>query len=293
MLNYTNQVDTGYAVGNNCAITNTPSNANFFISESGSAGEWRKTNWVFAFNTFYALMSANSVNPLFFTMNNGAIESNYWGGAFVGNIIEAWNGTNGNALVNIAADSATGHVDNIILWNNVVTGQRCNLAYNDINTGTYSRYNWSILNNLFDDDNIKTDTFTGSGANGNRIGNWPVVFGVGQNGNWRGELVGSGSGGGAYVGIQGFLQEFVGMNSVWLAAVTNTIYQYVNPQAWNGNNGGFGQGGGSYRLKSTSPVFNFPTSWVLPFDIEGRTRSAVDPPGAHVAGNLKQAPIGF
>lgn len=47
-------------------------------------------------------------------------------------------------------------------------------------------------------------------------------------------------------------------------------------------------GGGDYRLLNDSPVFRLKTAKVLPFDIEGKPRSAIDPPGPYSAGNPKK-----
>ena len=50
---------------------------------------------------------------------------------------------------------------------------------------------WSMRGNLFEDGNIKTDTFTT--GNGARIGNWPAVWGVGSSGECMGrEFLGRG-----------------------------------------------------------------------------------------------------
>lgn len=280
---WTNQITFHNFIGNLHELTNYIHVANAFLSSTGGAGDFSKTNWIFAFNRWYGWMSANAVNPIFISYNQGT-EVNYWGGAIVQNVVEAWNGTNGNATLQIAADSATGAaVNNILVWHNTIVGQRANLCYNDTGTVSYQRDNWSIQGNAFDDDNVKSDTF--GTPNAARIGNWQCLYGVGHAGNRRGEIVGDGG----TVGASSLINEFIGLSSVWQTSLTNTLYRYTASGAWNGNAGGFGAGGGNYRLLNDSPFFrNSIQNWILPYDLEGVPRGRIDPPGAYSSGNTRK-----
>src|SRR6185369_3273648 len=153
-----------------------------------------------AFNKWFALTNNGNVPLSMFnttTLTNGA--------ALVANIFE-FNATNNasQALANIAADSSTGNVSNMIVWNNAFLGERTSIAYNETGSTPLYRYNWSVKNNIADDINIKSDTFPT--ANAARIGNWPVLYGVGCFGNFWAEkanMPASGS----------FFQECTGISS--------------------------------------------------------------------------------
>ena len=94
--------------------------------------------------------------------------------AFVGNVIEKTAGT--SPALQIGADGVTTDCDNILILYNTITGERCNLAYNDSGTvGSHRRW-WRIEGNTFRDFNIKSDLF--GTVNANRTGNWPIGYGV-------------------------------------------------------------------------------------------------------------------
>jgi hypothetical protein len=50
--------------------------------------------------------------------------------------------------------------------------------------------------------------------------------------------------------------------------------------------GTVGAGNGNYKLNGMSPLsqFGWKSSWVLPYDLDGAQRSALDPPGAFAVG---------
>lgn len=278
---YTNTVSALTIIGNYQADTNADPTTAQFITSTGRAGDYAKSNWVFAFNRILGFRSDSTLNPIAIQYNSGG-ETNSHGGAFVQNVIEHWKGQGGNASVYIAADSATGpHINNILIWRNTVAGQRVNIGYNDSGSAPYYRDWWSQVGNSWDDDNIKTDDFGGS-PSAARIGNWNLVWSVESSGSYRGEIVGTNG----TIGAQGFVAEFVGMGSFWQTVQTNAIKRYVDSGAYNGDQPGHGFG--NYRLRSDSPLFRLTGKWVLPGDIEGNPRSVIDPPGAYSAGNVKK-----
>ena len=93
------------------------------------------------------------------------------GHAYVANIVEV-TASGSQPVVTIAADTTQQNCDNVILWHNVVVGQRTNYGYNDNSSGRGTRNNWSQVGNLYGSANIKTDDFGGS-ENALNILNWP------------------------------------------------------------------------------------------------------------------------
>jgi hypothetical protein len=112
------------------------------------------------------------------------------------------------------------------------------------------------------------------GKDGHRVGNWPVLFGVGSVGNIYAETSGVTASG-------SFLSEFVGLSSFQPAGTTpsGNWLQFENPGCFDGVN--LGSGAGDYHLRATSPAFNLGRELLLPYDIDGRIRTPNDPPGAY------------
>lgn len=219
------------------------------------------------------------------------------GFAVIQNVVEIT--TTAFSCTRIAADASIGNpVNNIMLWHNTMVGDRANVGYND-GTGAGSasiaipRKFWSLKNNIFDDANIKADTFgTPDGA---RIGNWSNLYGVGYSGNLNGELSGISAGG-------QFYHEFMGLSSDQPTptggtqppqgtARAVTYPKFVNRQSYNGTT--TGAGGGDYRVAGDSPAVGLSIDWVLPYDIAGNARTAADPVGAYSASNQVLISSGF
>lgn len=233
---------------------------------------------IFAFNYL-----ARGTNNNAAAVKIGQGRTNAVGAAIVCNLFEQA-GTVTQPALQVASDDSTATsqtADNVILWHNTATGQRVNLAYCDTTTATPSRALWSMRGNVFEDGNIKTDTFTT--ANGARIGNWPAVWGVGSSGNVWAENFSAGASG-------SFVPEFVGLNSYLptltagtpISSGTNAVtwIRFVDRQSYVGTGGAAAAGFGTYRLHSDSPVVHRESDWVIPFDITGNARGAGDPPGA-------------
>jgi hypothetical protein len=79
-------------------------------------------------------------------------------------------------------DGNTTTAQQIVFWHNTVTGQRLNLCYNETTTVSYLKNNVSFMFNALAGGtaaggvNIKTDNF--GTPNGNRVGNWAILYGV-------------------------------------------------------------------------------------------------------------------
>lgn len=181
-------------------------------------------------------------------------------------------------LLQFAADGATNTpVDNVLIWHNVMVGQRLNMAYNDTGAAAYLRHYWSVKNNIADDNNIKADTFVHptDGASGARVGNWPQLFGAGNSGNLFAETVGIGAAG-------EFQHEYAGRSSVQPAGTSTLAYiGFVNRQSYDGTSAG--AGGGDYHLDNGSPAEGLAVDWLLSHDLDGNPRTAADDAGVYAA----------
>lgn len=117
-------------------------------------------NMVVAYNRITA---GNTSAPII----SGGFNTNAHGSAFVQNVVENCN--NSSPAMQIAADASNTDANNILIFHNVIVGQRCSLAYNEYGVLPYARLNWFVKNNIIDDLNIKTDTYTGNTATATRV----------------------------------------------------------------------------------------------------------------------------
>lgn len=221
------------------------------------------------------------------------------GMAVVQNLIEQVANTS-QPLLQLASDGSKDNpVNNVIVWHNVITGQRSNFAYDEIAPDNITpvaptpRYLWSVKNNIADDMNTKHDVFEGpdlSGvkykANGGKVGAWPVLYGVGHSGNLFAETVAIGAPG-------TFAHEFPGIKSrqgdnvltrggagdINVGSTATGYVQFVSRAAFDGTTAG--AGGGSYALQSGSPAKGLARDWLLPFDLAGAARVGAGDPGAY------------
>ena len=139
--------------------TNT-TNVNFIDDSSVGTGCPTLTNQVFAFNRW---TGTSSGSPL---LRLRASSAENHGIAIVQNIIEQTGASQPTAQV--AGDASSTVCNNVIIHHNVFVGQRANLAYNEYGAIGLARNNWSVKNNLFDDFNIKSDTYNGTSATATR-----------------------------------------------------------------------------------------------------------------------------
>lgn len=262
-------------VGNQCTFTNA---TNVRIKTGLSGAPFTMDETILAYNK---LLGMNCNNAGCVTLWSGS-ENLLRGAAVVQNIFE--NISPQDVVLGIHPDSSTGNVTNVMLWSNVIVGERCNLAYNDIGTSPAWCVLWSVKNNIWDDYNIKSDTFEGtSGPQGARVGNWANAWGVGFSGNANLERIKMPGGG-------GFLNYFIGLNS-FQPAISNgdppncvptapEFAQWVHYSAWSGSSTN-GMGNGFYQMQAASPIAtSWHPDWALPFDIAGGRRSPSDPAGA-------------
>lgn len=222
--------------------------------------------------------------------------------AVIQNLLEGTPSTS-QPLLQIAADGSTGKpVNNVLMWHNTLVGQRANLGYNEVDTsqgggGLAYRLGWSLKNNVFDDINIKTDTFAGSGfvAEGVKVGNWALLYGVGCSGQFDNETSGIGA-----PGTFGF--EFPGVRSdqptptpgtqpITSGTRAATYPQFVDRKSFDGVSAG--TGGGNYRPQATSPLAGLQRDMVLAYDLAGDPRIALDAVGAYAMSRSLLVALGF
>jgi hypothetical protein len=186
------------------------------------------------------------------------------GGAIVQNVFEV-NQSNGtpNLMFTYAGEGETDNTpgDNIIYWHNTRVGGRCGTAYNSAGSIVKYRRFWSWKNSYDDSYGIKADTF--GTPNAARIGNWPVLYGVGHTGNVDAEINGTGTEG-------SFPNDFPGISCRQQTTGQSTAtFPFVNRASYTGSNGA---GGGDYTLTEASPTTAI--DWLLPYDLAGNARSA-------------------
>lgn len=261
-------------IGNLHDITNSQSGA-FHINEFSGQTQPRADGTIVAFNRVLGFVASDKVFGFGYATNQT------FGIAFVQNLVEWWNSSQSPGIGLCADASTSTDVENVLLWNNTIVGTRGNLDYNETGSTALWRSKRSKKNNNWDDDNIKSDLFTT--ANGNRIGNWSEVWGVGHSGNFLGNV--------NNIGAQGFSHTnsggLPGLNSIETETSLAVNYQqFVANNAYSG--AANGPGFGTYRMKSTSPLIMNNCEWLLPYDIEGNARGGFDPPGAYASASPRK-----
>lgn len=202
----------------------------------------------------------------YYSISNGAVIAN--------NIFEATTNNTASCAFQIATTDVNAFT-NVIVLNNSFFGTKSLMFYNDSGSNAYWRVDCSVVNNVYDDYNIKTDDFGGS-EDGGRVGNWGEIYGAGYWGNAFLETTSIGAPG-------SFEGEFYG---VWTWGTTTFDTSSTNYPMWlfrkaNDAVGSVQAGGGDYRLYSASPLFQRnKTRWALRHDVRGLVRGAGDPPGA-------------
>jgi len=183
---------------------------------------------------------------------------------------------------------------NIIVWNNTILARYHPPFNHSSNTVQYSAL-YSHVGNLIDDFEIDTDgSLSGAtqNADNRRTNRWNLIYGVGTVGNAYAELNAQ-NGNPESQGTTGSY-GFIGLSTgYWATNNSGNVWKYVRFASMVGTT--TGNGNGNYRLQSHSTLFNdVPlgmAGWVLPYDIDGRSRGPTDPPGAFTSGNAKQAPV--
>jgi len=245
----------GYFVtGNRMSLV---TNGRFLLSDVSGQTAPGHNNAIHAFN-FISSSGTNSL--LAFDIGEDLIAKTH-GTAIVQNVFERSSGT--ASVVQISADGSTlDNTNNVLVWHNIIAGDRINVAYNDINlneVGPLYRRSWSFIGNVYDDYNIVTDIDTHGGtADADRYGNHGVIHGTGSLANVNLNRAGA----------AGYTNKFYGLYSTNL---DNANPYYVSDNSVEGAGGG----GGDYHLSSAdSPLVPIiPTNYaVLPYDLEGYPR---------------------
>jgi len=223
---------------------------------------------IWAFNTLY-----NTDASSFSLINIGGPsasrpQANGW--ALVQNIFEDSGVTGTQGLLGLSNDGNTNRTENFIVWHNTVVGQRMNSFYNDSGTDAVLKHHCSVVGNLMEDANIKTDVFATSS---NNVGNWACLYGVGDAGNFLGNIAG--------VGDSTFTRDWPGIASIESASGTSFATNYVAFVRRAAASSVAGAGNGDYRLAAGSVLDPVQTRNVLPYDIEGNSRAVTNRPGAY------------
>lgn len=260
---------TGSSVMSNSLLLTDIANALYATTDGG----------IIAFNEFYGIQIAASES-----FSLGVAVPMTHGYAFVQNMFEAANNivaSGGANLIFVASSegsTANTPIDNVIHWHNALIGGRCGHDYCSHASTVKQREFHSVVGLVIDSWGMKTDNFVGA-ENGNNTGNWGCDYGVGWSGNADLQTTGTGT--------NSFPNEVYGLNAFEASSNTPSYPQFVNRAAFDGTNNGAGDG--NYRYQSNSPLFNMVSMvQVLPWDIEGRPRSLIDPPGPFCAGNPRK-----
>lgn len=250
---------------------------------------------IFAYNRLQYLAAAARGSPVDLYKSGETFERGGGSGVdcdglvIAGNLLEIHRSSNltGMPVLAIAWGSmnqpTVNRVNNVLIWNNTLVGNRCNLGEDPAGSGTHGggvpndRCLWSVKNNWFSSANTKHDTEYHQ--DGGRIYGWPILFGVGWAGNW--DYRGSYDCGWRFLvaGTPGFQPRDCDN------ARTNQP-AFVRFAAF----GGYGTepncaGGGDYHLLPTSPGIDYgtsaPSQQVLPFDLDGLPRYSGGAIGAY------------
>jgi hypothetical protein len=127
-----------------------------FISGSSLPNSGQLKNNIVAYNIW-----CNAQNPIL-NYRTSPTAADLSGLAIVQNVFET-RASSSSPLFQIHADGAlTTPVNDVILFNNVIVGQRSNLGYNDHGSVLTELLNWYSVGNIFQDLNVKSDTFNGN-----------------------------------------------------------------------------------------------------------------------------------
>jgi len=233
-------------------------------------------NTVVAYNKIVGTPGANTTLML----RQGTADAH--GVAVIQNLIEITTNSSLPAF-QCAADLTTlTPVNNALIWHNVVVGARTSLAYNEVGATLAVRLGWSVRNNIFDDVNVKSDTFPT--ADTARVGNWSTLYGCGCSGNLHAEIALGVGAPGAFLfempGVKSYQPVASGQPPAGPANVIGFI-GFKDRRSYNGSTNG--AGGGDYHLTGGSPAIALQHEYVLPFDLAGDPRAATGASGAYAS----------
>jgi len=254
-----------------CLITNSP-NAIIrfdFPSQPTPAPDYQICYNVAKYGD--STLSSSFQGPKDYTIQNGY---------FIGNVLlESTTNNINNLAWDFGADNAI-HLTNALIWHVTDVGRKNFVGYNDTGTNAAYRIGWQWVNNYSDDYNNKSYDHgsTEPNANTNRIGAEALKHGVGYSGSILSELANIGA-------SSSFLPiVFSGIKTWYPSTTTDTNFaKFVRRGAFDGG-ASSGIGGGDYRPNTNSPLVGMPWRRVLPYDIGGNQRAAVDAAGAWTSG---------
>jgi hypothetical protein len=203
---------------------------------------------------------------------------------FMENLFESVsNATNYNLIQVSGAAEFNETFTNCKMWHNTWMGERHFICYNDNGTQPVWYKGVEMVGNICWEYNIK-DNNHGTG-NPARIGNWSVLYGVGQSGNLNAD---SGTG-------DQFTNRWGGINvrkDVWSTAYT--FFDFLDYQATVETGDPDAAGLGDYRLGASSPARDLLYVYKTPYDLDGNARGLPDSAGAYTtfAGSPPPSPAG-
>lgn len=189
----------------------------------------------------------------------------------------------------VSADGTGSNTEHVIIRGVTMVGQeaagRANIGYDESSGTTRRTHNlWRSEGNNFSQINNKSDRFVQTQGNAdapNRIGAWPVMYGVGFRAN-IGRYPDAGS---PTVGSASFRQDYPGLAAKIAtdsASPINTGFTNYQGTTWT-IGGGYvaGAGGGTYSVSAGSTAKGMLTNSRNKFDIAGTTRASPDTAGAY------------
>jgi hypothetical protein len=180
------------------------------------------------------------------------------------------NATNYNLIQLSGSGEFNQTFTNAKLWHNTFMGERHFICYNDNGTQPVWYLGVEMVGNICWEYNIK-DNNHGTG-NPARIGNWSVLYGVGQSGNLNAD---SGTG-------DQFTNRWGGINvrhDVW--GTNYAFFNFLDYQATVETGDPDAAGLGNYRLGPTSPARDLLFTFKTPYDLDGNARGLPDAAGAY------------
>lgn len=221
-----------------------------YIGEKVASTLPDQNNVMFEYNKLLDMtVSGDSITDL---GTNSAIT----GVSYVGNLLEISTETVPQPAASLGSSAPnTQDFTNVIFAHNTFAGARGNLFYNDVGTVANVRNNIWCVGNAIQSYNIKADAFTPE--NGNRVGNWAMVNGVGYRDN---RYDGTGS--------AAFTNDYEGLNSSFETGKDSVFGQmgYVDDASADGT----GLGGGDYTPDTGSVLTGHAlTDPFITYDLNG------------------------
>jgi hypothetical protein len=203
------------------------------------------------------------------TVRIGKNQANTDGMAFVQNVVEVITSSPSAAGIADFGTSAFSHYY-YILWNNIMVGDRAFHGYDQQAVGSYARYYWSEVGNVWSRWSHKADNEGVQPLDG-----WSIKFGVGTKADFKLESHYSlpTSFYAEWDGLYGY-EPYAGSYGLYTDTMF-TDYQAATPSGLNGATAG--TGGGDYHPLAGSPlgILGMPSSaFVLAYDGDGKPWTA-------------------